>query len=558
MNYQSNSIKLVSAFCLLLTSFVFPETYYVKTDGDDGAAGTSWETAYKTITKAVNIAIDGDVIWVKEGTYQEGDTITIPQGVSLYGGFAGTEATLEKRNISEHPTIIDGGYLYRCFYNYGTIDGFYITKGKFWIDFGGGIYNEHGIVSNCTLYTNEANSGAGIYNSYGKVTKCNFYENKCGSYGAGIYNHNGEVNDCILYSNFVYHNGGGIYNFRGMVNNCTLYSNEADEGGGIYNDLGTVNDCNIYSNEVGDRGGGIYNNRGTVKNCIIHNSKTIHYITGGGIYNYHGIVTNCTLYSNEAAEGGGIYNSSGEVQECILYSNSTSYTGRGIRNDSGTVNSCILYLNSAEEGGGIYNFQGTVTNCILYSNSAKEFGGGIYHFYGSVNNCTLYSNSAIHCGGIYINRGTIINCISWNNRNGDIARIGGEVFFSCYMEASDENDNIKGNPIFMNTSGDSSTWDFHLQNGSPCIDSGTTDTAHWKLPEMDIDGNPRPGGDGKVCMGAYESPEHYTPLLPHPRNRIYVSKSGNNTNGISWEDAYTSITTACSASDGNGQTAFES
>jgi len=456
------SMKLFGLVLFLLAPLVFSETYYVKPYGDDFTSGTSWQTAFYSITKATNVAKADDLIWVAEGTYKEGDTITIPEGVSVFGGFAGTETSLEERNISGHPTIIDGEESHRCVANYGTIDGFHVING-----------NAHDIF---------------LWAGYD---------------GGGIYNYGGKVTNCTLYSNLAYY-GGGIYNRYGIVTNCFLYSNSAYRGGGIYNEKGTLTDSILYSNSAD--------------------------YDGGGIESDEGIIIDCTLYDNFSLYGGGgISNILGEVTNCILYSNSSSWGG-GISNATGTISNCIIYSNSADVGGGIRSTNGTVTNCTLYSNSAeKNYGGGIF--------CEYHA--------------TIMNCISWNNENGDISDISwinpASISFSCYGEACEVNGNIRSKPLFMNTSGDPSSWDFHLLDGSPCIDAGTLENA----PDEDIEENPRPGGDGKVCMGAYESPDHYVPSPPQPPTRIYVSKSGNNTNGISWDEAYTSITMALSVVEGD-------
>jgi len=342
---------------ILLPGMGFPVTYFVKPNGDDNAAGTSWETAFQTITKATDVATSGSQVWVKHGTYKEGDTIEIDKGVSYYGGFEGTETDLEQRDITGFPTIIDGEELYQCVENSGTIDGFHVTNGK------------------------------------------------TGSYA------------------------GGINNLGGTVNNCFIYSNSAYSSGGINNDGGIVSNCSIYSNSAS--------------------------IDTGGITNlYEGILTNCSIYSN-----------------------------------------------SADYGGGIYNMQ----------------------------------------------ESSITNCISWKNINGDIVGESNDIKFSCFGEAEEEKGNMRCNPLFVNTTGDPSTWDLRLQNGSPCIDSGTLQD----IPESDIEGNPRPGGDGKVCMGAYESPDEYMPFDPAPPTRIYISKNGNNSNGDSWENAYNNIIETISLIDGD-------
>ncbi|HRU55578.1 MAG TPA: right-handed parallel beta-helix repeat-containing protein, partial [Candidatus Sumerlaeia bacterium] len=329
--------------------YVKPTRYYVKPTGNDSNSGESWDAALKTIVTATEEAKKGDEVWVAEGTYAESKTVVNSEGVALYGGFAGTESQLSERNISTHPTIIDGEEARQCVQNSGVLDGFHIKRGK--SDFGGGI-----------------------------------------------------------------------------------------------------------------------NNTGTVTNCTVYNNIALWY--GGGIDNY-GMVTNCIVYDNGAKEnGGGIYNESNS----------------------------------------------TVINCTVYKNSASRSGGGIFN-----------------------NDGTVINCISWKNSLGDILG-GGSVEYSCFGEADRKERNIRGNPLFVNTSGASSTWDFRLQNDSPCVDTGSADDA----PKTDIMGNPRPGGDGKVCMGAYESPDKYKPLQPRPvMGPLYVSKSGNDANnGLSWKAALKTISAA--------------
>ena len=334
------TIFWIAAAVLLLammSSSAFAARYYVKTDGNDAAEGTSWTVALLTLTKAADRAASGDEVCVAQGTYKEAKEVTIISNVSFYGGFAGNETDLYQRNISAHPTVIDGEDSRRCVINSGVLDGFHVTGGK--SDIGGGIYND-GTVTNCTVYQN------------------------------------------IAIGSFSY--GGGIYN-DGTVTNCALYQNTA-------------------------------------------------FSVGGGIYNYGG-VTNCTVYQNSAT---GTY----------------SYGG-----------------------GGIYNDHGIVINCTVYQNSAKSNGGGIYnHFYN-----------------------TVTNCISWGNQADDIYGSSELVRFSCFREGTSGEGNIASDPMFINTLGDISTWDFRLKPGSPCIDAGTSQY----VPETDILGAPRPQGAG-FDMGAYE------------------------------------------------------
>ena len=68
---------------------------HVSVSGNDANDGMSWETAKKTIAGALH-AIDGvRDVWVSAGVYAGG--FEIPDGIGLYGGFAGTETALAQR-----------------------------------------------------------------------------------------------------------------------------------------------------------------------------------------------------------------------------------------------------------------------------------------------------------------------------------------------------------------------------------------------------------------------------------------------------------------------------
>ncbi|WP_298510788.1 LamG domain-containing protein [uncultured Kordia sp.] len=103
---KKNTITYVLFFCLL-TTHLFSQTIYVNHAATGSNNGSSWTDAYTTIGAAISAAAANDQIWVAQGTYKETYSITTA-GVSLYGGFAGTETMESERNWNANPTILSG------------------------------------------------------------------------------------------------------------------------------------------------------------------------------------------------------------------------------------------------------------------------------------------------------------------------------------------------------------------------------------------------------------------------------------------------------------------
>jgi uncharacterized repeat protein (TIGR01451 family) len=87
---------------------------YVDRQATGDNIGTSWQNAYTDLQSAlVRAAIGcGQEIWVAQGTYDPGrladTTFIIPAGVSVYGGFAGTETSCDQRSPKRYKTILTG------------------------------------------------------------------------------------------------------------------------------------------------------------------------------------------------------------------------------------------------------------------------------------------------------------------------------------------------------------------------------------------------------------------------------------------------------------------
>lgn len=257
-------VTMLTAILSLAAADLPAAVWYV--DGQIAASGTggSWEQAKKTIQEAITAAVNGDEVWVKQGTYPLAGTIAINKEVRVYGGFAGVETSRDQRNWAKRPTILDGQNARRCVsVNSPTakagLDGFRITRGN--NPTGGAIWvgtNLAYTLADATIITN-----------------------------------------CMIYNN-VSVDGGGIYcdNFVGVISNCTIYNNSAYEGGGIclFNAAyPAIANCTIYGNNSDSYGGGIYHYMDSftyVRNCIVwgntaaYGSPQVYKYAGSSSYQY--------------------------------------------------------------------------------------------------------------------------------------------------------------------------------------------------------------------------------------------------------------------------------
>ena len=259
-----------------------------------------------------------------------------------------------------------------------------------------------------------------------------------------------------------------------------------------------------------------------------------------------------TITGGSGSQGGGIIcdESSLTLTHCIITGNS-AFRGGGvcIYNSCSTLTNCIIFKNSAYSGGGLYCSSDSpprLTNCTITENSADYEGGGMY-CYGSsprLTNCTIVGNSANFGGGgvycYYSSSPTLTNCILWN-RGAELSGISSDdatLKHCCVQGGWPGEGNISTWPLFVNED----AGDYHLQNGSPCIDRGLVSIA----PETDIEGRSRPGEDGLVDIGAYETQDDFE---PGPAGRspgiIYVNANASNDgDGSSWSMTLQSITKA--------------
>ena len=199
---------LLVLYIFLTTASASAQTgWYVDDGGDTENGCTSWEDACPELQTALGLASDGDQIWVAIGTYKPDYNITTGQhtgdreasfqlisGVALYGGFDGTEESLEDRAGLFDDTIFSGDLMDNddpatfpwdpSYYDNSKLlvagvegddsaflDGFKVTAAS-----GAGGAMNGGMALHCTFHRNAAFDDCGGMNG-GTAVNCTFSEN---------------------------------------------------------------------------------------------------------------------------------------------------------------------------------------------------------------------------------------------------------------------------------------------------------------------------------------------------------------------------------------------
>lgn len=584
---------LLSAVVLGTASTAAGTIVYVRPAGS--GAGTSWGDAFGTVQAAVDAAGPGDEIWIAAGTYTAATNpvVTLKPGVSLYGGFTGTESSRDARDIAANETCISGQNERRCLLgaNNTVVDGLTIQYGK--DTSGGGMYAE-----NATL----------------TLSQCTFKNNQATSMGGGAYIKGGAptISNCAFNNNSAVAGGGGMANdsARATVSACTFLNNTSGEYAGALDSdysTSTISGCTFEGNTAGTRGGAMEHRQAnvTVVECLFKNNGSAG--SSGGIDNYKSTTTftDCTFQGNTAALSGGALgnnesqgvisgttflsnsvtqvsstassfggavantNSTVTIDKCRFSSNTTpiqtdsnatgGYCGGGVYVSGGgiTLSQCLFESNTCGvHGGGVhaYNNDGTANliNCVFWKNTSQYEGGGasLYSSTAEIINCTFYGNTSPQDNrgaGLFLfgsNHKHVVNCILWGNTaGGNPAQlyyyVGG---YSCRLfvgnscvQGSLDGLNVSESENIISTDPllvDTGTGNFRLQPTSPCVDAGS---ANRTPPAVDIDDASRPQGFG-YDIGAYE--------LTPPIRRVDCNAPGDVPDGLTWATAYKDIQSA--------------
>ncbi|MFH1038402.1 MAG: C25 family cysteine peptidase [PVC group bacterium] len=202
----------------------------VGSDLNDGSQDSPW----RTIGHAIEEAADSlcPIVRVSAGTYHE--TVSIPAGVKLYGGY---HPVTWERNLKQNVTIIDG-----C--EEGSVVSFHPGVGP------------DTILSGFMIRNGKALHGGGVFCHLASPTLTNnFITGNRADEGGGIaaFNSDPIVRDSVIAANYAHTAGGAFYGgmSSAVFNGVTITGNFAEKGMSGISCAGgelTIGNCIIYGN----------------------------------------------------------------------------------------------------------------------------------------------------------------------------------------------------------------------------------------------------------------------------------------------------------------------
>jgi parallel beta-helix repeat protein len=469
---------------------------FVDIDATGNGDGNSWANAFTDPQAALTAMSGGGELWFAEGTYKPGalttSTFQPAANVAMYGGFAGTEATLAERVWSLHPTILSGDLSGNDSANWGnradnvnrvinitaagvTVDGFVITGGNAPDLFGGGM---------------------GINGASPTIRRCIFTSNRSTYDGAGMYIQNAAapmITECVFSDNLASgKSGGSSGNGAGAASNgssptfdrCVFSGGSAPltgtgdgNGGGLY--LG----INVAATTCSPQ----------VTNCLFVGNYAS-YSAAIRIDGNSGTITptiaNCTMSGNRAFTfTGSVWSrragSSVILRNCISYGNSAGGDNELSAGNSGTMS---LYYTDYAAQSGCSPVQGNLVN------QNPQFGSGPAGTWASVGTFNpLTRQTTLTASG---SPGWTPGAYVGLTVNPDTGQ-----YLQFVIAANSANTiTVWGDAEQVAAASDAfQVHDYHIASGSPCKNTGTNTGA----PTLDLDGIARPL-DTTTDMGAYE------------------------------------------------------
>ncbi|MEY4875558.1 MAG: hypothetical protein RL708_707, partial [Bacteroidota bacterium] len=311
----ASSAKVVSN-AIGITVIDLSARIYVNAAATGNNNGSTWADAFTDLESALEVSCSNAEIWVAKGIYKpskispiaivnnptaKANTFFIPDGKSLYGGFAGNETQLSQRNIQANTTILSGDLdnndtnsdsnfiaenytdivgnnathvvTINGISNPTRLDGFTITAGL------ANVFTDYlGITT-----ANTMGSGLFIENSNGGLTisKCVLTGNS-NYYGGTLYSFDSKTNieKCVFANNYSFSSGAAtlIEGGHAAFTNTVFYNNFADGSAAVavatQDSIDFIN-CTFYNNATNNNSPASFlvsNSACLFSNCILWNN----------------------------------------------------------------------------------------------------------------------------------------------------------------------------------------------------------------------------------------------------------------------------------------------
>ncbi len=374
---------LATSTCALLSfpDILLADTIFVR-DADTIiiSDGSSWNSAFRDLQSALDIAEPGDEIWVAKGRYipapallspaARSDTFTLPDDVAIYGGFTGSEANLNDRRPESHLTVLSGDLD-----NNDLIDESGITRDP------GSIrgQNAYSVVTappgndpTTILDGFTITGGAATATSGGTGSR-----NRSGG-GLFVTSAAPTLRNLVLIGNHANQRGGGAYLFNSdaIIDGCTFHHNQADQDGGglCIETIGSpvITSSTFQANVALDDGGAIAvggaDTGASFGSVLVTGNVAAD--RGGGFYLYSlatCLITNCSVTANdvEGGTGRGAVDVSGATltaRNSIFWNNANAEVSTGQ-----TLDRCIV-------DGGYTGATNLITTTPLFFSSSSLAG----------------------------------------------------------------------------------------------------------------------------------------------------------------------------------------
>lgn len=515
---------------------------FVRASASGLKTGASWADAFNDLQDALDAARarlpEPTEIWVAEGVYRPDRgthdrlmSCSLPDGVELYGGFAGGETERCERDVRAHETIFSGDLL-------------------------GNDHLTPPVTSDCCVETNMPGcEDAGCVERVEEETsrRCAlFWDSYCATLAQSLCCDLCRPQRCdnshALLTSLPPDLGAVIDGFTIMATEETFdgFGEAGVVGSGVFADGSgiVVRNC-LFQDNASQFGGAIHVRRGaaTVEDsAFLQNVKHNHTQVVGGPFTEL-VVSRCAFEYND---GGGVGLDAGSVRESRFVGNRGSAISTGF--DPVDVVDCVFVNNQGRYGGAI-DCAGAiqVSNCAFFGNTAEIAGGAVFNFFSGVainnsvfsdntagqyggavavsgpvqaQNCVFVNNTAVDVGGVHSLGGTFRNSIFRGNSDKYGVNEDSQIDFSvepplptlryCDIEGW-TGMTVSGigivdvDPLFVDADGvddmpGTEDDDFQLSPDSPLINAGNPNPPY---PAYDFDHHPRPLC-GRVDIGAFE------------------------------------------------------